>query len=544
MDGDPSADRADWQTTRARQADASGYVERDGVRIFWETFGSGEPAILILPTWSVLHAAHGRFQIADLARDHRVITFDGRGNGRSDRPPGAEAYSDAEFVADAVAVLDATGTDGAVVVACSQATHWLLRLAAEHPTRVQGAVFSGTNVPLTPEDPDDSDSVPFDEPYRSTDGWAKWNAAYWRDHYEEFLRFFFSKVWTEPHSLSVIEDCVAWGLDTTPDTLIATVTGPGMDGAAEALELAARVTCPVLVIHGQDDALTPVERSVRLAESTGGQLVVLEGAGHCSGNRDPVAFDLLVREFLESMAGSAPTTVRWRRAIDRPRRVLDVPRAGEPDGLRRDLAITRALRVRMPDLVIEWLVEERLGTWLTAHDEIVHPSSRSLLSELRPTLLAGGEGRSYAAHRRHDEVRFANFMVFADVVAREPFDLVIADSAWHVDHYLHQNPELKRFAFAWLSDEVGFAPTVDESERDAVHRADANAEMIELVERYPRIRDLALFLGGSRALPEESFGPGLPSIREWTSRHFELAADDPAAPAEATRIAELISRLI
>ena len=213
-------------------------------------------------------------------------------------------------------------------------------------------------------------------------------------------------------------------------------------------------------------------------------------------------------------------------------------------GLRRDLAITRALRVRMPDVVIEWLVEERLGTWLTAHDEIVHPSSRSLLSELRPTLLAGGEGRSYAAHRRHDEVRFANFMVFADVVAREPFDLVIADSAWHVDHYLHQNPELKRFAFAWLSDEVGFAPTVDESERDAVHRADANAEMIELVERYPRIRDLALFLGGSRTLSEESFGPGLPSIREWTSHHFELAADDPAAPAEATRIAELISRLI
>ncbi|MFP5342076.1 MAG: hypothetical protein ACLGIJ_03985 [Candidatus Limnocylindria bacterium] len=194
--------------------------------------------------------------------------------------------------------------------------------------------------------------------------------------------------------------------------------------------------------------------------------------------------------------------------------------------------------------MIEWLVEERLGTWLTAHDEIVHPSSRGLLSELRPTLLAGGEGRSYAAHRRLDEVRFANFMVFADVVAREPFDLVIADSAWHVDHYLHQNPELKRFAFAWLSDEVGFAPTVDESDRDVALRADANAEMIELVDRYPRIRDLAVFLGDGRALPEEPLGPGLPSTREWASRHFAFATHDPAEPAEAMRIAELISRLI
>ena len=122
--------------------------------------------------------------------------------------------------------------------------------------------------------------------------------------------------------------------------------------------------------------------------------------------------------------------------------------------------------------------------------------------------------------------------------------LVIADSAWHIDHYLHQNPELKRFGFVWLSDQVGFAPTVDETERDVALRADANAEMIELVERYPRIRDLALFLGDGRALPEEPFGPGLPSVRDWTERHFAFAADDPTKPAEATRIAELISRLI
>lgn len=159
-------------------------------------------------------------------------------------------------------------------------------------------------------------------------------------------------------------------------------------------------------------------------------------------------------------------------------------------------------------------------------------------------MLQGDEGRSYASHRRLDEVQFANFMVFVDVVAHEPFDLVVADSASHVDHYLHQNPELKRFAFVWLSDQVGFAPTVDEGERDALLRADANAEMIELVERYPRIRDLALFLGDGRALPAEPLGPGLPSIREWTSRHFAFAADDPAEPAEATRIAVLIRRLI
>ena len=122
----PPRTAADWRANRPRPAVADGYVVRDGVRIFWEAFGAGEPAILMLPTWSVVHAAHGRFQIADLARHHRVVTFDPRGNGRSDRPAGPDAYDDREFVADALAVLDASGTERAVVVGCSQATYWLL----------------------------------------------------------------------------------------------------------------------------------------------------------------------------------------------------------------------------------------------------------------------------------------------------------------------------------------------------------------------------------------------------------------------------------
>jgi len=159
---------------RAREPDESGYVVRDGVRLYWEAYGRGSATILMLPTWSVLDSAHGRFQLIDLSRHYRVVTFDPRGNGRSDRPSGRAAYAGGEFVADAVAVLDATQTDRAVVVACSLATHWLLRLAADHPDRVLGAVASGTNLPLAP-DHDYPEAGPFVEPYRSTEGWAKFN---------------------------------------------------------------------------------------------------------------------------------------------------------------------------------------------------------------------------------------------------------------------------------------------------------------------------------------------------------------------------------
>src|SRR5216110_199706 len=73
------------EQTRARYPDESGYVEREGVRIHYEVYGMGEPTVLLLPTWSLVHSRHWKMQIPYLARHCRVVTFDGRGNGRSDR---------------------------------------------------------------------------------------------------------------------------------------------------------------------------------------------------------------------------------------------------------------------------------------------------------------------------------------------------------------------------------------------------------------------------------------------------------------------------
>jgi hypothetical protein len=64
-----------------------------------------------------------------------------------------------------------------------------------------------------------------------------------------------------------------------------------------------------------------------------------------------------------------------------------------------------------------------------------------------------------------------------------------------VDYFLHENPELKRTAFAWMTDFVGWLPMPEGGEPDAFLTADYNAEMIEHVERFPRIRDAAIFVG-------------------------------------------------
>jgi pimeloyl-ACP methyl ester carboxylesterase len=85
------------------------------VRLAWRVYGEEQrPTVLLMPTWSIVPSRFWKLQVPYLARHLRVVTFDGRGSGRSGRPEGAAAYQHEEYAADAVAVLDATGTD----VAC------------------------------------------------------------------------------------------------------------------------------------------------------------------------------------------------------------------------------------------------------------------------------------------------------------------------------------------------------------------------------------------------------------------------------------------
>ena len=63
-------------------------------------------------------------------------------------------------------------------------------------------------------------------------------------------------------------------------------------------ELLSRIDCPILVIHGSDDAVRPCGSGARLAELAEGELVVLEGSGHLLHARHPVKVNLLLHEFI------------------------------------------------------------------------------------------------------------------------------------------------------------------------------------------------------------------------------------------------------
>lgn len=299
---------------RARYPDQTGRVERDGVSLGYEVFGEGEPTILLLPTWTVIHSRFWKLQVPYLARRYRVITYDGPGNGRSDRPLEATQYHHSAQVAYARAVLDATGTSRAVVVGLSMAANWALELAATDPDRVAGLVAICPSVALpagrtprsdhfAPLDPL-PDLPPSAVPVGERDPaahWAKYNLEYWRKHHEDFLWFFFGQAFNEAHSTKPIEDAVGWGLETTGEVLVAH-HGPGSyPDEATVRHWCGQVSAPALVMHGDIDQISSFARGRLLAELIDAQLVVLEGSGHVPLARDPVQVNRALREFVERL---------------------------------------------------------------------------------------------------------------------------------------------------------------------------------------------------------------------------------------------------
>ena len=276
----------------------------------------------------------------------------------------------------------------------------------------------------------------------------------------------------------------------------------------------ARVRCPTLVIHGDRDVVRPLRQGERPgATPPAASLVTLEGAGHLPTVRDPVKINLLLRDFISP----PPPPARWRRAAARGKRALFV---SSPIGLghaRRDVAIARELRRLHPGLEIDWLAQDPVTRVLEDAGERIHPASAELASESAHIQSEASEQALpvFEALRRMDEILVANFMLFHDVVREQQYDLWIGDEAWEVDYYLHENPELKSAAYAWLTDFVGWLPMPEGGEREATLAADYNAEMVEhdrALSAGSRSRDLRRRSGRHRARPARSRSASDPRV--------------------------------
>ncbi|HSJ17895.1 MAG TPA: alpha/beta fold hydrolase [Solirubrobacterales bacterium] len=519
------------EQSRARYPDEEGFIERDGVRVFWESYGEGEQTILFLPTWTLVHSRVWKAQIPYFARHFRVICFDPRGNGRSDRPTEPSAYAEREFMQDAIDVMDACGVDRVIGVTLSTGAQRGMLLAAEHPERVEGMVFIGPLVPVSrfaslrvramahPRIRSFGAKPPI-----TTRGWGKFNPYHWSNGgYTDFVQWWAEKMLPEPHSTKQTEDAVAWSHDTDGPTLALSVQNQFAAPAThrDQTALAERLQCPVLVIHGTEDEITPYADGKALAKITGGRLETLEGVGHLPHARKPVQVNLAIRDFIDGAPPRDPTAHR----SDGRKRALYI---SSPIGLghaQRDVAIAHELRGLVDGLEIDWLAQDPVTRALATEGERIHPASEHLANESRHIESESAEHdlHCFQAIRRMDEILINNFMVFHDIVREDRYDLWVGDEAWELDYYLHENPREKRAPYAWMTDFVGWLPMPDGGEHEAHLTADYNAEMVEHIAGHPDVRDRAVFVGNPDDIVPDRLGPTLPMIRDWTERNFEFA---------------------
>jgi pimeloyl-ACP methyl ester carboxylesterase len=519
----------------------SGRISAQEFGISYEVFGDARaPAVLLLPTWQISPSLHWKLQVPFLARSFRVVTFDPPGIGGGERTEDPAAFELDRVVDYAIALLDHLEIGAADAIGLSMGGAYGLWMAARYPPRVRRLVAMGSVAPewAFGEDPD------FWRRRDRYEGWEKRNAHYWREHYEDWLTFFMHQVFSAPHSTKAIDDAIAWARQTTPQILIGSVVNPQLLPRMPLDEVLRRIRCPVLLIHARDDRIADIATSRKLAEARPDwELVEFDAGGHAVHVRNAVPVNLELARFL---GAPAPRRRLLRRARG-ARRALFV---SSPIGLghvHRDLAIARELRRLVGGLEIEWLAQPPVSRVLDDAGETLHPLSGALAGESAACERAAGEHELHAfrAFRDLDEIFLANFMVFLDAVRDGGYDLWLGDEAWEIDYQLHENPHLKTAAFAFLTDFVGFLP-IDRraASREARLTSDYNAEMIEQVERHPRVRDRAIFIGGFDDIPPERFGPGLPLISEWAAEHFRATGYvSPFDPADYADVPALRTRL-
>jgi len=249
------------------------YLDRDGVRVYYEVHGRG-PAVLLSHGYSATSAMWAG-QVGPLSEKHTLILWDMRGHGNSDSPANPAAYSEALTTADMAALLDVVGAPTVVIGGLSLGGYMSLSFNVAYPQRVDALMLFDTG-----------------PGYRSDNGRAGWNKIAAQRAKE--LETKGLAALGASGEVAVSRHRSAQGLAHAARGMLAQTDGRVMASLTD-------IRVPTLVLVGALDEPFLAATDYMAGKIPGATRVVIGGAGHASNIDKPREFNAAVSEFLAKL---------------------------------------------------------------------------------------------------------------------------------------------------------------------------------------------------------------------------------------------------
>ena len=259
------------------------HVHRDGVNVYYESYGSGTPIVFLHPFSTNGYIWY--FQAFTFAQDYQCITVDHRGHGRSDKPE--SGYAIQEMAADVAAILDATGNEKAVLVGNSIGGMIAMQFNLDFPDRVLGTaiVSSGTNM--------------------SADMPPEAMQAFQQDLNGAFSGLMEGAVSTKtkqdkPEILDLVNANFIVDENFTEQTFFANATDPNGVFNWNISDQLKDIKKPTMIFAGEEDQATPVAMNQFLADNIpNAQIKTIKDVGHFYQLEKPADFNADLAQFLK-----------------------------------------------------------------------------------------------------------------------------------------------------------------------------------------------------------------------------------------------------